>query len=138
MTMDRQPLHPLVAHCMSAYAIPESALAHDGGVTITVDDVYGLRLVPMAQGWLGVKSRLCLLPAPGDDRDELMLRCGGFAFGMLLNSPGSMVIDATGESLLLQMMLRPDCRAEGLADLLGDFVNALSAWRSVARAGGSL
>ena len=27
MTMDRPPIHPLVAHCMSAYDIPESALA---------------------------------------------------------------------------------------------------------------
>lgn len=62
MTMDRPPIHPLVAHCMSAYAIPESALAHDGGVAITVDAVYSLRLVPLAQGWLGVKSRLCPCP----------------------------------------------------------------------------
>lgn len=138
MTMDRPPIHPLVAHCMSAYDIPESALAHDGGVAMTVDAVYSLRLVPLAQGWLGVKSRVCPLPPPGDDRDDLMLRCGGFAFGMLRNSPGSMTIDATGESLLLQMILRPDCRAEGFSDLLGDFVNALSAWRTVARSGGSL
>ena len=42
MTMDRPPIHPLVAHCMSAYDIPESALAHDGGVAMTVDAVYSL------------------------------------------------------------------------------------------------
>ena len=45
---------------MSAYDIPESALAHDGGVAMTVDAVYSLRLVPLAQGWLGVKSRVSL------------------------------------------------------------------------------
>ena len=51
MTMDRPPIHPLVAHCMSAYDIPESALAHDGGVAMTVDAVYSLR--PAGAGMAG-------------------------------------------------------------------------------------
>ena len=39
MTMDRPPIHRS-SHCMSAYDIPESALAHDGGVAMTVDAVW--------------------------------------------------------------------------------------------------
>ncbi|MNL19223.1 Tir chaperone protein (CesT) [compost metagenome] len=133
--MDKSRLHPLVEHCMRTLALPSSALGDDGDVSMLVDDSFRIHLIPVESGWLCVKSRLCALSAPGKERDAQLIRLGKFAMAMLRGSVGALAIDEQEDSLHLQQMLRPDCRAESLPETLGDFVNALEKWRSFASAG---
>lgn len=133
--MDRSTHHPLVEHCMRTLALPPSALGDDGDVSMLVDDSFRVRLIPLESGWLCVSSRLCAMPAAGKGRDAQLIRVGRFAMAMLRGSSAALAIDEKEDSLQLQQMLRPDCRAELLPEILGDFINALENWRSFASAG---
>ncbi|MFY0478466.1 CesT family type III secretion system chaperone [Achromobacter marplatensis] len=133
--MDRSTYHPLVEYCMRSFALPATSAGIGGTLSLLVDDIYRIQLVPLESGWVGVKSRLCALPMPGIERDVLLRRCGKFAMSMLRGTAAGMAVDPNEESLHLQQMLRPDCPRESMPEVLGAYLNALAKWRSFISAG---
>ena len=99
-------------------------------LTLTIDGRYRIQLRPQGDQRVQAKCRLRALPAPGAERDQLILALGRLACGTMNRSSAACVVDADERALWLSQVA-PATSTQEVDELVAGFVNELAFWTRV-------
>jgi hypothetical protein len=121
--------HPAIRAYASSHGVDASSFRQDGRVTLSFDRRYRVQLRPGPDGRVIVSTRLLdlgeLSPVTAN---EVLLRLGMAAGGMLRDHGCGLCIDEQEGSLLLMQLLPASLDLASLEEALAEFVNVQAFW----------
>ncbi len=114
---------------LSVHGIEPSAIRPDGRIALTFDGRWRVQVRLLADGRLVLFARVLELDAvPAHRVDDVLMRLGHYAGGLIRDHRSTLALDGDARMLLLQEVLAPELTLPQLEQDLGDFLNVLAFW----------
>ena len=127
--VDVQRLPQVLRAYMSVYGIDAGAIRQDGRLALTFDGRWRVQVRPLADGRCVLVALVMeLRQLPEIRADDVLVRLGQYASGLIRDHRSTLAMDEGGDRLLLQQVLEAAPTLPQLEEALGDFVNVLAFW----------
>ena len=121
---------PALRDFMARRHLPASSMRSDGGLSLTIDGRYRVRLRPASDGRLALSARVTPLPdgRDGPETERLLERLMNHGAGLLREYASTLCLDTDDDSLQLQQLLAPDLSGAQIDADVAEFINVLQYW----------